>query len=302
MTYDAKYQRTERLKAMKKWSEVGVLEPRVKLPIERDFEERVGNKTRSFFRPEPLIDLDSREYHRAVGYLIDAFDSLPWRVDIAFDSTWKALELATNAVIHGNITDRLKVVASDLDSRVVDKLCANVPMQSCEYLFKRLVSDPVGGKGDQRLENRIDGLNDSQIKFLIESMRSKFEIDSGVSRRNGASLVRRVLRGETLKIGATSDFRLNEASRARVLLSLFLYTARNERFHGASFSPFISSKASMKTYTHPYFAFLASYYLLLDVWRKTLPQVLSNDHEGVLASLDTNLHLAQEIFGRHWEV
>lgn len=301
MPYDATYHRSERLRAMARWADVGVLERRSQLPIERAFAERVGQKSDTFFKPVAVNDLDSVTFHRELSYLVDAFDSLPWRVDIAFDSTWKAFELETKEVYGGNATDRLKRTAGVVESSIVEQLCDSIPVQSCEYLFKRLVSDVVDESVEHGLKNRILHSTDQPIRMLLDHLQLTYGSGSAESRRKGALLLRRALRGETLKLGEVAGFRLETISRARILISLFLYTTRNERFHGASFSPFVSSAASLRTYTHPFFAFLASYYLLLSVWLDTRPQALSMNRDGLLRSLVDNLDTAVEIFGTHWE-
>ncbi|WP_343318276.1 hypothetical protein AAFM46_13240 [Arthrobacter sp. TMP15] len=347
MTYEVTFHRTERLRALARWSEVGVLEQRKKLPIEQAFAERVARLTEVFFRPVSLHDSSSVKFHRQLSYLMDAFDALPERVDIAFDSTWKAFELASTDMNDGNITDRLKSLSGTLDVSLTNRLCSFFPVQSCEYLFKRLVPDvamaktklanakakldeaedkiatAVGAaemkaakawekaakvdvnaaKADAgiRIENRVTGLNDAKIVQLLEHLRATYGDDSSDSRRKGSLLLRKALRGDVLDLGPVSGFCLDASSRSGVLISLFLYTARNGRFHGESFSPFVSSDASIRTYTHPYFLFLASYYLLLSVWKVSCPQVLSCDTAGITASLEKNIDTAMKLFGRHWD-
>lgn len=301
MAYDVTFHRTERLRAVERWSEVGVLEQREKLPIEQAFADRVAGSSSVFFRPISLRDFNSVDFHRQLSYLIDAFDALPGRVDVAFDSAWKAFESASIGAVAGNITDRLKSLAGSIDEAVADRLCMSFPVQSCEYLFKRLVSDTLANQADVRLTNRINGLNDGKIHQLLSFLGAAYSDGSADSRRKGALLLRRALRGDVLQLGRISGFSLDVQSRSKVLISLYLYTARNDRFHGESFSPFVSSAASLRTYTHPYFAFLASYYLLLCVWLNTCPQVLPCDAAGISSSLDDNLKSATEFFGRHWE-
>ncbi len=302
MPYDATYHRTERLRALARWAEVGVLERRSLLPIERAFADRVMQKSDTFFKPVVINDLDSVTFHRELSYLIDAFDSLPGRVDIAFDSTWKAFELETKKVCENNATDRLKKIAGVVDPSIVERLCDNFPVQSCEYLFKRLVSDVVDESAEHGLRNRILYSTDEQIRLFLDHLKQTYGAASPGLRRKGALLLQRALRGETLKLSEeVASFRLETISRARILISLYLYTTRNERFHGASFSPFVSSAGSLRTYTHPFFAFLASYYLLLSVWMETRPRVLGVDRDGLLRSLHDNLDTAVGIFGRHWK-
>jgi hypothetical protein len=301
MTYDLTFHRTERLRALTRWSEVGVLEQRARLPIEQAFTDRIARSSEIFFRPVPLHDFNSVKFHRQLSYLIDAFDALPERVDIAFDSTWKAFELASTDFAVGNITDRLKSLASSVDMSVTNRLCASFPVQSCEYLFKRLVSDAIGPGADVRLVNRVNGLQDAGIEQLLTHLRATYGDGTADSRRKGALLLRKALRGDVLDLGLVSGYQLDDLSRARILISLFLYTTRNDRFHGESFSPFVSSAASLRTYTHPYFSFLASYYLLLCVWEGNSSEVLSCDADGINSSLGENLNTAAMVFGRHWE-
>lgn len=304
MAYDATFHRMERLRAVERWSEVGVLERREKLPVERAFADRVAQSSGVFFKPLFLCDSSSVNFHRQLSYLIDALDALPERVDIAFDSTWKAFESASSDLVPGNITDRLKSSAPLIDATVANRLCANFPVQSCEYLFKRLVSDVVAKPTDIRVirvMNRIDGLSDGSIAQLLAFLRANYVDGSADTRRKGAFLLRNALQGDVLQLGQVSDFRLSVLSRLKVLMSLFLYTARNDRFHGESFSPFVSSAASLRTYTHPYFSFIASYYLLLCVWHSSSPEVLPGGVTSVRGSLDENLKSALGLFGRHWE-
>lgn len=300
MSYDPTFQRAARIDAIARWAEEGVLKQRQPLPIERSFMERVRAETNTFFKPIEISDLDSVEFHRQLSYLVDAFDSLPQRVDIAFDSVWKAFELETKEISQDNITDRLKHVAEIVDGAVIDLVCANFPVQSCEYLYKRLISDAKENSIERGLNNRIRSSTDESIRQLLDHLYSVYEEGSAESRRKGALFLRRALRGETLNLGKISDFSLGTISKARILISLFLYTARNERFHGSSFSPFISSAASLRTYTHPFFAFLASYYLLISLWQVKRPQVLVIKQDTVLVSLADNLKTAHKIFGAHW--
>ncbi|MCZ9300750.1 hypothetical protein [Corynebacterium marquesiae] len=301
MQYDATYHRSQRLRAMARWAQVGVLERRSQLPVEQAFADRVKQKADVFFKPIAVNDVDSIAFHRELSYLIDAFDSLPWRVDIAFDSTWKAFELETSETYGGNATDRLKETAGDVESKVIERLCSKIPVQSCEYLFKRLVSDSLDGSIGHGLNQRILHSTDDKIRMLLNHLREAYGGGSAEFRRKGAMLLRLAMQGDMLTLGDVTEFRLDTTSRARILISLFLYTTRNERFHGESFSPFVSSAARLRTYTHPYFAFLSSYYLLLSLWMEKRPLAMDVDLDGLIESLDDNFKMAFEVFGRHWD-
>lgn len=139
MTSDRTFEREQRLRAIARWAEVGVLEPRSLLPIEKAFLERVEANSDSFFKPVAVNNLEGVEFHRELSYLLDAFDSLPGRVDQAFDSTWKALELETSQLHGGHVTGRLESAALKVDPLIVAEICAGVPVQTCEYAYKRLI-------------------------------------------------------------------------------------------------------------------------------------------------------------------
>ena len=300
MNYDATYHRNERLRVLARWTEAGVLEPRSQLPIETAFADRVREKSDIFFRPMAVTDQSSVEYHRQLSYLIDAFDALPGRVDIAFDSTWKALELASKKLSAGNITDRLKALSERLDSGIVDLISEKYHAQSCEYLYQRFVVDALRDSADPRLERRLDGLGEPLVAQLVDHLKLTYVDGTGERRRKGAMLLRRALMGDVLRVGDVEGFALTTVSRAKILLSLFLYTARNDRFHGESFSPFVSSKATLRTYTHPYFAFLASYYALVGTWKIVHPGVVEGGAAEVEESLRENIEECQRLFGHHW--
>lgn len=303
--HNATTERKARLGAIAQWAKVGVLKPRELFSIEEIFMKRVEAKTNTFFRPIQIGELNSVEFNRQLSYLIDAFDSLPGRVDIAFDSTWKAFELETREFApRQNITDRLRTIAEAVDKDVIDLICSNFPVQSCEYLYKRLISDVVDKNVNYGLKNRINySKNNQQICQLLEHLELKYKKGSSVTRRNGALLIRRALEGEQLKLANSSGVTfvtLGSNSKTQILISLFLYTARNERVHGSTFSPFISSAASLRTYTHPYFAFLATYYLLISLWKRKHPQVLILNQGSVITSLKENIEIARKILGSNW--
>lgn len=301
VTSDPTFEREQRLRAIARWAEVGVLERRLPLPIEKAFLKRVNANSDSFFKPVVVNNLESVEFHRELSYLLDAFDSLPGRVDQAFDSTWKALELETSQLHSGHVTGRLEAAALKVDSHIAAELCAGVPVQTCEYAYQRLVVEFLKEEAQFGLVNRVEQRATPAILELLDFMKSTYGVDPPDARRKGALLLRRALRGEVLKLGTNPAFHLDETSRARFLVLLVLYTARNERFHGSSFSPFVSSDASLRTYTHPFFAFLASYYLLVALWFETRPNAIAASRDEVLESLRANLQTARSVFGRHWE-
>jgi hypothetical protein len=292
------YQQKERFCIVNHWAEKGVSGKRSLLPIEKSFQERISKVAEPLFVPLPLRDNGCPKFNREMSYLIDAFDDFPRRVDQSFDSLWKALESTLSTVDNSSqITQRLKKVADTgyIDARIIDRICKEFPLQSCEYLYKRIASS----QHDNRALRRVKDLN--EVNKLIEYTKCKYNTEDDKDRRDAAILFRKLLsREERIQVADDVGFRFSDKVLARILISGFLYTARNDRFHGNSFSPFVSSYATIRTYTHPYFAFLATYYLLIGMWQRQHPEVISLDDETLFSSFNRNARVARQLFGRHW--
>lgn len=299
------YHRQERMAAIARWAAVGTQEKRRPLPIEADFLNRVEKASCPLFIPLEVGDCETVQFHQQVSYLVDAFDGLPARVDVAFDSTWKAFESASEDIASGNITDRLSKIAKNslIDGFVLDELSRHIPAQSCEFLFKRIVSDSKGLVGEKLRQHqpnkRLLNFDDDGLGLLVNYLKDQYSTDDSAVRRRGAMLLRKAIRGEDLVLGER-QLTLSLSARSAMLLHGLLYTSRNERVHGESFSPFVSSDASIKTYTHPYFAFLSSYSLLLCVWTVAHGSDSIDDVARVRANLERNLDAARAVFAHHW--
>lgn len=302
--------RAERLEAISAWSLNGVKEVRALIGVEKDFSERV-NASKGCFYPIKLNDSSDLDYQREIGYLIDSFDALPMRPDFAFESVWKALESETRVYNpKASITLRMIMLAQQGDKRVLMKLAEAMPLQSCEYLFKVIVTDYImpseragsTDRGATQESKRVDTVakNSSQLNELFDYMRQKFSASDPSSARDGALLLRHGLRGDSVHMGDHNWPCLDEEARALILIPLYLYSARNDRFHADFSSPFISGVATLRTYTLPYHAFMVAYHMLLEIWLRKRPNVVSGNLDSLFALLDQNLDYMRELFGRHW--
>jgi hypothetical protein len=132
-SYRPKFHREARFEAISEWSRQGVLVKRKPLPIEEQFLARVREHGGDFFIPLELKYSNNLEFNRQVAYIVDAYDALPSRVDIAFDSTWKALDSAISGGLPGalgttnsreNSTMKLRRLAEEWQPAgpIIDKL------------------------------------------------------------------------------------------------------------------------------------------------------------------------------------
>jgi hypothetical protein len=312
MMRDRSYHRHERIRIIEEWSRTGVLAERRRLPIEEQFLERLDGTGARLFMPVSLGYSDDAWYNTQISYLLEAYDALPNRPDIAFDSTWKVFESTatrTARKLSGkplNITDALKHLSEHvaLDGAVLDSLLGELPSQTCEYLFKKIVTH-VSGENGRKTRGRLtggNGRNDATgegIKDFLTLVEGKYLPAGDVdAHRKGALLLRRALAGETLTIDGT-EVTLPEKARLRILMSGLLYTARNERTHGEAFSPFYSSAATLRTYTHPHYLFLSTYALVHLMWSRS-GEAFSPPEKTVEQNVIDNFGEARKLYGRHW--
>ena len=176
-----------------------------------------------------------------------------------------------------------------------------MPVQACEFLFKRLVSDEVSNKTDPGLRKRIERIKDNNLEVLLEHMRTTYGSPSDNDlRRKGAMFLKRVMNGETMELNGYPQLNIDSSLRAQILISLYLYTARNGRVHGDSFSP-VSKQQSKNSYIHPSVFRLPVNVLLTSLCLAAeKEQVVINGDREVLKSLDDNLECAIRVFGSHW--
>ena len=301
MSANSDYCRQMRLSIIQNWAKTGVQEPRELLPAEHDFRERL-NEASIVFKPVPLADDLDLNYRREIGYLIDAFDALPMRPDFAFESTWKAFE-AEMRVHNPNavITDRLNELVKQADDEIVIELSKGVPLQACEYLFKALVPDYNNNRNWSEV-NRINSIaeKNGQLDNLFSYMRREFSKSGASESREGALLLRHALRGRSVHMGDDHLPPLKIKARSYLLIVLYLYSVRNDRYHGDFSSPFISSVAKARTYTLPYHSFLVAYYMLLEIWLRKRPKVVCGGKDRVLKSISENLQYMEELFHHNW--
>jgi hypothetical protein len=276
---------------------------RERLPIEISFASRVARSGATFFSPIALSDSPDLAFHKEVSYLIDAFDQLPLRPDVAFDSTFKALESTVKRLAGTtNVTEALRTTANKFcpSSDRVSALLDSAPVQTCEYLYKRLaphLQDWANGNYAGKVLTRLSSNAAPDVVPLLQALSARQV--AGVGEREQAMFLRLALRGISLT-GGHPVVQLGLPGRVHLLLAGLLYTARNDRFHGESFSPFVSSAASIKTYAHPHYLFLAAYGVLNGLWLEDPSRSSLLTADDVVLNITDNINSAQAVFGRHW--
>jgi hypothetical protein len=86
------------------------------------------------------------------------------------------------------------------------------------------------------------------------------------------------------------------AKRLEFILSIWLFTMRNERAHGTALSPFRTSKASIERYESYYYSMLAAYILSLGALSISAPHLITEPEIEVCCI--TNIQLQNDFFAK----
>jgi hypothetical protein len=148
-----------------------------------------------------------------------------------------------------------------------------MPSQSYEYLGKRMFKDyTILNPRSNALYKRIamtNGNIEPKIDNLLKDIFTKYgNPDNGEKTRKIGRLLYKLLNLNNISLPKfndqlnTNQYNLDLNDRIDLIVNGLLYTYRNERFHGNTFSPFKSSKASIQTYSHAHYLFLWTYFLV----------------------------------------
>lgn len=247
---------------------------------EQKFKNRIaGIDLPELFFPYLLPSSNDKDFHVCVSYFLDALDSLPLRPDHAFDWVWRGFEYLSLRVMggQGNITNSLRnIVCPTLDLFFLSdvnsgdaffELIERIPFQTCEYLLKRIKeSGPYSASGGQLssyakrmlYSNGNPPIVSPPIQQVLEFLFNNYDLQNYQDRRNGSSLLRRIIRRERLVLGKET-VELTKSEVVFLLVSGLGYAFRNDRAHAKSIAPFRSSTAKITTYAHCWFMFLLFY-------------------------------------------
>ncbi len=300
--------------------------PKVKL---FDAEITFNNKLKEFefkelFKPCQIKSNNDKNIHIIISFLLDMVDSLPKRPDHSFDWAWKAFEHFLTQYSGDNLTNSLRIVVEGKlipilsnqiqINKVLFELIQNIPLQSCEYLLKKILKDgpyelkeekdnfkPFTGRLITKNGNKKDIVN-PRIQKLFSHIYVNFNFNDNEQRRNAALLIRKSLQGKEISLKKkTGDvkIKLENNDILLILLSGLTYSFRNDRTHAESISPFKSSTARIKTYAHCWFLFLFIYEVLNILLMDS--NMLENNHklaENIKLNTDSFTKLFKSQLGK----
>lgn len=277
---------------------------------------------KDLFIPYHLPASDDKGMHITVSYMLDAVDSLPKRPDHAFDWTWRAFEhtCKRHPRCDVNTSAALRVISDELfgyytkNGEVGDavfKLISLIPLRTCKFFLKKIVKNApyvfvdanAAGKSSL-MAKRILFANGNppvtswDVQTVLSFLASKYhDSASGDDQRSGASLLRRVLRGETVMLGEVVEVKLSRKDIFFLVLSGVGYEFRNGRAHAESIAPFRSSFAKIPTYAHCWFMFVFMYEVTFSILHmETHPEFISG---SPAANFQKNNDAYLKLFGGH---
>lgn len=318
----------KRINFIRDWTADRSVYPEALFDIEEQFLERLKKTGGLRFRPLPMPNIDDRDYHIILTFIIDALRFLPLRPDLAFDACWKALEnVAAELTGQSKTTEALMSLARDHSGplckddmalrHAATELFAAAPVQTWEDVSKNLIAllieefDENGklkSKPQERAVARVirfpDANNINQLEYLLLDLKRSHAPNGTLTaegQRKCALFLRRLFRGtlDESKTSVRGAFDLSVNDKVHFMISGVMYTFRNQRFHGSRPTPFFTSAASMTTYAHAYFMFLCTYSFLLLVLNLQ-PRFALTPHD-VSENILANVASLKLLFERHMD-
>lgn len=234
-----------------------------------------------------------------IGHYLDGLEALPRRPDYMFDHCFRVIDSSSQVRYRKK---GLKGVVQNLGKELIksspaqwkgitDKLCKNLPAPTLMYIVKRMCESyvPQNDASKQFYGRVVDCIGkefyDEFIKkFSIDESKKIIPIPSGKALQSASSFMRLYLSGTTgtkkrqniaPELDLTNPTNVpSDPSRIEFLLSIWLFTMRNERAHGSALSPFKTSKASLERYESYYFAMLACYIFSLGAMSLSAPHMI----------------------------
>lgn len=251
------------------------------------FEQNIG----TIFKTVRLKVLEDKDYNIVISFLIEALDELKKKPSHSFLFTFMALDYISRFVSSSSrITDRLNVIGEKVllkhqnNFKMLNEI---IPLKSCKYMLKQLENN------NNSIQNRVENIG---IKDLREGITNKFlkhddsydkkaEID-----RKKAYLYKRIISND-LK---DTTYQIEFSKRFNLILSIYLFSLRNDLSHGSVISDTKSSTTKLNTFASDYWAFMYTYYIVIAL----IENIWNLSFDDYRKSIQINIEKYKELFGR----
>lgn len=284
----------------------------IKFSAQQDFEKLLNDKgIKNIFRPIKLPLIEEYHFQRLLSFKIDIYEQLPYRPDLAFDLAWRTFEAYCSFLSRNNnweISKTWKIlnkISEDILNNHYNQnenlasafinLTKSIPLQATEFLIKRLFENTSSSIRSQQVQI-IERTKDCLGNDLYNAIKTKYGDLTPENQRKAGMLLQIILSGQRVEIN-NKNYQLSKLEIAKLLINGIMYTYRNERFHGDSFSPFKSSKTQIKTFAHSYYSLITVYFFLSQLIYKHFPTLINLD--DIAESLNENTIRYNLIFDGH---
>lgn len=250
--------------------------------------------------PIQLPVISDYHFQRLLSFKIDIYEQLPDRPDIGFDLAWRTFEAYSTyfSVSKSWTSTKTHIILNKVCEDIlinqfnnnqplkdaVETMLNSIPLQATEFLVRRLFETAQYSTKSQ--QDKIRERVKACIGNLYDDLNKKYTPLTPETQRQCGMFVQILLAGREVTIEGNT-YRLSLLDRLKFLVNGILYSYRNERFHGDSFSPFKSSKTAIKTYAHSYFCLISTYFFLC--------QLIYADYPGLLNIADMTVSLTANI-------
>jgi len=286
----------------------------IEFPAENEFKNLMSEKgIVNILRPIQLPIIEDTQFQRLLSFIIDIYDQLPNRPDIAFDLAWRTFEAysfyfrktggwsskKTHIVLDKVCEDILinQVNNSNELKNALENHLSAIPLQATEFLVKRIFQDDPDSltSQQQRITERVKNSLGEDLFLEIET---KYKPLTADSQRNCGLFLQILMSGIEVEING-NKYSVSLINRIKFLINGILYSYRNERFHGDAFSPFKSSQTKIKTFAHSYYCLLSTYFFICQLIHQHFSSEV--DLTQVASTLEENTTRYKLIFGSHFK-
>lgn len=297
----------KRIEYNNKWPDV-----LIEFSAENDFKNLMRDKgITNILLPVKLPIIEDFHFQRLLSFKIDIYEQLPYRPDIAFDLAWRTFEAYSvyfSKIGKWTTTKTYKILDKTCEDILinqinnnaillesVEKLLNVIPLQATEFLTRRLFQETTDSLKSQQTKIR-ERVEESLGKDFIELLETKYKPLTSENQRKCGLLIQKLVCGNELKIDE-QIYNFTLLQRMKFLINGILYSYRNERFHGDSFSPFKSSQTKIKTFAHSYYCLITTYFFITKLMYKHFSsEILISD---IISCLDDNVTRFDLVFEKH---
>jgi hypothetical protein len=266
------------------------------------------------FSPLKLWEDDDDTFNRTISHLIDGLEMMPIRPNFAFTFAFSGLDCYTKHIYSGNTTISLKKLAEDIDAlaavnsnikAMLAVLFSTTTVNANQYLYKYLCGNSNHNSNVKaRVTTDSANINIPLHSNIVDEIYNRYGYDPtnyNASMRQAALLYRKAFENDNLTI-ADNAVVITDRFRLYLLLLGLVYSLRNDAMHGSSMSSTKSSKTTPERYALNYYAFLATYNVLMTVliMKSSLSQAEKDlKYTELRQNTEENVDRFRKLFGSH---